>query len=137
MSPRGTDTRDVDNSFARARMEDARAFRLQAAITADRIGAAAGRKAAASSAALAAIAAADAACAAALGLAWKGEHTQGHTLLRRVNGSAEAAAALQRLVGSKTSWQYLQQPVSEASLAKAFRQADKIIEFAEKLLRSR
>jgi len=136
MAARG-DTRDVDQSYALARLDDARTFRMQATVTVEHIDTDRARKTAASSAVLAAIAAADAACAANLGLVWKGEHAQAHTLLRQVTGGGDAATALARIVAFKTAWQYLEQGVTEAALTKALRQADKVIEFAEKTMRSR
>ena len=130
------DTRSVDRAFARARLEDARTFRRQADLTAELIDAPNKRKIAASSAVLAAVAAADAACGLTLGLCWKGEHSKASTLLREVSGGAEAATALGRVVASKTEWQYLQKNVTEAALRNALRQADKVIEFAEQIVRA-
>ncbi len=124
----------MEPSFARVRLADAHTFRRQAQITVDLLEEPNARKAAASSAVLAAIAAADAACAAALGQTWKGEHTQASTLLREVTGGAVAAQALGRIVASKTNWQYLEQSVTDAILTKALRQADTVIEFAEKVV---
>ena len=129
-------TRAVERSFARTRLADAHTFRRQAEITIELIDATNARKVAASSAVLAAIAAADAACATALGLTWKGEHTKASTLLRQVAGGSEAAIALGRIVASKTEWQYLERDVTEAALIKALRQADKVIAFAEGVVRA-
>jgi hypothetical protein len=137
MASRGTDTRPVERSFGKARLEDARTFRLQAGLTTEHIPSPTARKAAASSAVLAAIAAADAACAVALGVVWKGEHAQAHTLLEQVTGGAEAAKELKRIVASKTQSHYLERPVTEVALTKALRQADAVVAFAEKTLRPR
>lgn len=137
MSSRGGDTRPVEPSFGRARLEAAQTFRIQATLTTEHMTTASARQAAASSAALAAIAAADAACAGALGMVWKGEHTKAHTLLASVTGGRDAANALKRIVASKTQWQYLERAVTDAALSKALRQADTVIDFAESVMRGR
>lgn len=127
------EVRAVDRAFASSRLEDARAFRRQADLTAELDVSPAGRKAAASSAILAGIAGGDAACGFALGEVWKGDHNQAHTLIAGVTGGREAGTSLKRLVASKTDWQYLTKSVPQAKLDAALRHADKVIEFAEQI----
>lgn len=128
---RGAETRDVERSFGRQRLADAHAFLRQARHTAEHIADQSDRAAAVSSAVLAAIAGADAACALRLGVVWKGDHSQAHTLLRRVAGAADAANALQRVVALKTQAQYLSDTITETKMRTALRHAETVSAYAD------
>jgi hypothetical protein len=133
MARRARDTRDVDKAYGRKRLAAARAFMEQATRSAAEAADEYERAAAASSAILAAIAAADAACAQRLGQVWKGEHAQAHDLLRRIAGGEQVASALQRVVSQKTQIQYLGESLTEARLTAALRQAQAVLDFAERI----
>lgn len=133
MARRG-ETRDVDRAFAPRRLEAAQSFLHQAHRTAEGARGPADRSAAVSSAILAAIAASDAACTVRLGQVWKGDHARAHTLLATVSGAEEAARALHRLTALKTNVQYLSETVTDTKLTSALRQADRVVEFADRVL---
>jgi hypothetical protein len=133
---RKTETRDVEPAFGRKRLEAARAFLQQARQTEAAANSEYERAAAMSSAILGAIAAADAVCALKLGQVWKGEHSQAHSFLRKVNGAEKAASALQRVVRGKANVQYMAESVTASKLTAALRQADTVVEFAEQVAAS-
>lgn len=133
---RKSETRDVEPAFGRKRLEAARAFMQQARQTEASANSEYERAAAMSSAILGAIAAADAVCGLKLGQVWKGEHSQAHLFLRRVNGAEKAASALQRAVRGKANVQYMAESVTASKLTAALRQADTVVEFAEQVAAS-
>lgn len=134
---RGSETRDVELAFAERRLHAAHAYLRQARLSADAATDEYERASAVSSAVLAAIAAADAACALKLRQVWKGDHSQAHTLLRQVVGAGDAANALQRLVSQKAAVQCLAESVTTSKLAASLKQAQTVVDFAERLYRER
>lgn len=92
---RGADSRRIDKSFSRKRLDAAHAFLRQArqtAASADDADNPWDRSAAVSSAVLAGIAAADVACVLRLGEVWKGDHSQAPMLLRKIGKDGKDAA---------------------------------------------
>jgi hypothetical protein len=88
----------------------------------------------ASLAVLSGIAACDAACCSALGVRSRGQdHHKAADVLERVAGSADAVAALRRLLGLKNDAQYGLISVSVSKRNSALRQARKVVEFAEQV----
>ena len=92
---------------------------------------------AAANAALAGIAAADAACCRALGERSRGEdHRDAIALVAQVSpGGPQAANALGRLLALKNNAEYGLTGLSRADRGAALRQAHKLVEFAEAVLR--
>jgi hypothetical protein len=92
---------------------------------------------AAANAALAGIAAADAACCFALGERSRGDdHRDANELVAQVSpGGREAANALRRLLALKNDAEYGLTGVSRAKRDTALRQAGRLVEFAEAVLR--
>lgn len=83
---------------------------------------------------LSGIAACDAACCSALGVRSRGQdHHEAADVLERVAGSADAVAALRRLLGLKNDAQYGLISVSVSKRNSALRQARKVVEFAEQV----
>ncbi|HYO18098.1 MAG TPA: hypothetical protein VES02_05455 [Dermatophilaceae bacterium] len=134
---RGSETRDVDLAFGEKRLHAAHAYVKQARLSAEAATDSYERASAVSSAVLAAIAAADATCALKLRQVSKGDHAQAHTLLRQVVGAGDAANGLQRLVSQKASVQYLAESVTASKLEAALRQAQIVVDFADRLYRER
>ena len=134
---RRVDTRDVDLAFGVKRLHAADAFLKQARLSAQAATDEYERASAVSSAVLAAIAGADAVCALRMRMVWKGDHAQAHTLLRQVSGAGDAANALQCVVSHKTAVQYLAESVTPAKLDTALRQAQTVVDFADRLYRER
>ena len=134
---RGSDTRDVDLAIGAKRLAASRAFLKQARLSAEAATDSYERAAAVSSAALAAIAGADAVCALKLRQVSKGDHAHAPTLLRQVIGAGDAANALQRLMSQKAAVQYLAESVTPQKLAAALRQAQTVVDFADRLFRER
>jgi hypothetical protein len=126
-----TRTQPCTADQAAKRMQDARGF----LDVAERSGEDAGVSAA--NAVLAGIAAADAACCKALGERSRGQdHRDAIALVGQVSpGGAQAANALSRLLSLKNDAEYGLRTLSERNREIALRQARKLIEFAEAVLR--
>lgn len=134
---RGSDTRDVDLAFGEKRLNAAHAYLRQARLSSEEATDSYDRASAVSSAVLAAIAGADAVCALRLRQVWKGDHTQAHTLLRKVSGAGDAANALQRVVSQKAAVQYLAESVTPTKVQTALRQPQAVVDFGDRIYRER
>jgi len=124
-------------SLGEKRLRAAHAYLKQARLSSDAATDSYDLASAVSSAVLAAIAAADAACALKVRQVWKGDHAHAHTLLRQVVGAGDAANALQRLVSQKAAVQYLAESVTASKLEAALRQAQVVVDFADRLYTER
>jgi hypothetical protein len=93
--------------------------------------------ASASLAVLAGIAASDAACCAVLNRRARGQdHQEATTLVGKIEpGGKKAATSLRRLLGLKDEAQYGFFDVGGQQLKSALRQADDLVEFAQRILR--
>jgi hypothetical protein len=131
-----TRTESCTPEQARKRLADARKF-LELAELAREESDVTSFNVAAANAALAGIAAADAACCRALGERSRGEdHRDAIVLVGRVSpGGLEAANALRRLLAMKNNAEYGLTGVSRANREVALRQAHKLVEFAEAVVR--
>lgn len=86
---------------------------------------------------LAVIAAGDAACCAALGRRSRGQdHKESVGLLKGIKGGEAAAEALAKIIDLKDKSQYGMVPLKKTELKSAFRQAEKVLLFAEKIVKS-
>lgn len=126
---RGSETRDVDLAFGEKRLHAAHAYMKQARLSAEAATDSYERASAVSSA--------DAACALKLRQVRKGDHAQAHTLLGQVVGAGDAARGLQRLVSQKAAVQYLAESVTAPKLEAALRQAQTVVDFADRQYRER
>jgi hypothetical protein len=131
-----TRTEQCTPEQAQKRLADARKF-LELAELASEESDATSFNVAAANAALAGIAAADAACCSALGERSRGEdHRDAIELVAQVSpGGSEAANALRRLLALKNNAEYGLTSLSRANREAALRQARKLVEFAEAVLR--
>ena len=137
MNPRrGARTQPCGAEHARTRSRSAAKFVEVARLVEDEDDAVT-RSVAASLAVLAGIAASDAACCSALGVRSRGEdHHDAEALLATVRpGGGEAAKALRRLIDLKDKAQYGIIHVSRADLKVAMKQAEKLVAFADTILR--
>ena len=131
-----TRTEQCTPEQAQKRLADARKF-LELAELASEESDATSFNVAAANAALAGIAAADAACCRTLGERSRGEdHRDAIELVAQVSpGGSEAAKALRRLLALKNNAEYGLTGISRAKREAALRQARKLVEFAEGVLR--
>jgi hypothetical protein len=131
-----TRTEQCTPEQAQKRLADARKF-LELAELASEESDATSFNVAAANAALAGIAAADAACCSALGERSRGEdHRDAIELVAQVSpGGSEAANALRRLLALKNNAEYGLTSLSRANREAALRQARKLVEFADAVLR--
>jgi hypothetical protein len=131
-----TRTEQCTPEQAQKRLADARKF-LELAELASEESDATSFNVAAANAAVAGIAAADAACCSALGERSRGEdHRDAIELVAQVSpGGSEAANALRRLLALKNNAEYGLTSLSRANREAALRQARKLVEFAEAVLR--
>jgi hypothetical protein len=131
-----TRTQRCGTAEARKRLTDARLF-LELAETVDDARTAESLGVSAANAVLAGIAAADAACCRSLGERSRGEdHRDATKLVAHVTpGGDEAAKALGRLLAIKNDAEYGLATISRANRELALRQARKLIEFADAVVR--
>lgn len=139
MTRRRFRTQDCSAQQARQRLARAKAFLEVAKMTAEEsdpdleYG-----TAAASIAVLAGIAAADAACCQALGRRSRSDshHDAERLLAEIVPGGGKAASELRKLISLKDTAHYGFISMSAAELKRSLRQADRLVLFAEKVVRS-
>ena len=131
-----TRTQPCTAEQARKRLADARKF-LELAELAGGESDATSSNVATANAALAGIAAADAACCRALGERSRGDdHRDALALVGQVSpGGPDAANALGRLLALKNDAEYGLTSISKTKRESALRQARKLVEFAEAVLR--
>jgi HEPN domain-containing protein len=130
-------TQQCSDADARRRLEQARKFLDVAELTAEEGDGSEYSSVSASLAVLGGIAATDAACCKALGRRSRGQdHHQAEDLVVEITpGGEDAAKALRRLLSLKDEAQYGFYAVSGTDLKAAVRQARKLVDFAEDVVR--